>query len=101
MRKIRLNNFVDLKDKTVSSHKLRIQEMEKEWYEYTHPLTFCEDIVCSGIPKQLYVCYADGIENSNEARASVKIKIIKMLAVSVSSKTCCTEERNQSWSTSC
>ena len=51
MRKIRLNNFVDLKDKTVSSHKLRIQEMEKEWYEYTRPLTFCEDIVCSGIPK--------------------------------------------------
>ena len=30
---------------------------------------------------------ADGIENSNEARASVKIKIIKMLAASVSSKT--------------
>ena len=55
MRKIRLNNFVDLKDKTVSSHKLRIQEMEKEWYEYTCPLTFCEDIVCSGLRKLSYV----------------------------------------------
>ena len=27
---LRLNNFVDEKDKTISSHKLRIQEMEKE-----------------------------------------------------------------------
>ena len=39
---------------------------------------------------------SDAIENSNEAMASVKIKIIKMLAASVSSKTSRTEERNQS-----
>ena len=29
MRKIRLNNFVDLKDKSISSYKLQIQEMGK------------------------------------------------------------------------